>query len=303
MSRAVPNVHCSDVTTAVMAVVSPASTDAGLGPDDLAPSTPPPSLPATGPLAAEALASRRAKVVAPKRGSACLPGRVECTSSLDMVASVQPSGAWVMMPRCAADLSSCDRHDMLPCLPGVSPGGFADGAVTSHLLEALRGIPLAAIERTSGTDPTTPEASEVDSRHIVFSKSQPFDRAATAPWRAVGVRVDCRGLTESAHPTEEWSRPTALRQDKSREVRPGRTVEELKQINHFARGAFRHCTSSLRTSDWKNETKCTSRLATWSTWAAGCSAAPRVFRPFCPGRAPCQTAAMAPHHVYWETVE
>jgi len=199
-----------------------------------------------------------------------------------------------MMPRSTPDLSTRDRHDIPPCFAGAAAGRFPDGAVTSHRLAALRCIPLAAIERASGMNRKRPDASPGDAKHLVFAKSRTVDRAATAFWHTVGVGTDCKDLAGNVHSAEERSRPTALRQDKSRKVRPGRTVEEWKRINHFVRGALWHRTSSLRTSYWKITTTCTSRPTMWSTWAAGCSAAPRVFRPFCPGRAPWQTAMPRP---------
>ena len=123
-----------------------------------------------------------------------------------------------------------------------------------------------------------------------IAKPRRSDCASVAFWRAVGVQADCSRMAGSEHQAEERGRPIALRQDKSREVRPGRAVEELNQINHFARRAFRHRTSSLCTSYWKIETTHTSRTATWSRGPADRSVAPRTFRPFCPGRAPWHTA-------------
>ncbi len=129
-------------------------------------------------------------------------------------------------------------------------------------------------------------------RRTPIAKSRQLDRASMALWRAVGVHVDCGRVAGSAKPTERQPRSTALRQDKSRKVRPGRTVEDRKPINHFARGAFPHRTSSLRTSYWKTETTRTSLAATWRTWPAGRSVAPRTIRPFCPGQALWHSAAM-----------
>jgi hypothetical protein len=285
-----PDLHLGYVTTALPVVASLASSNAGRGADDLAPSTPTRMYRRQGRCAADDLASRRAKVVAPTRRSA--PVSITPSAAPARYARERPTErAWVMMPWSAADFSSRERHDMPSRLAGAAPRGSPDGAVTSHLSTALRYNPLAVIERASGMDHTPPEASRVGLKRIAFAKPRPFDRAATALWQTVGVRADCRDLARNAHQTEEWSRPTAIRQDKSREVRPGRTVEELKQINHFARGALWHRTSALRTSYWKTKTTCTSRAAIWRTWPADNIVALRIFWPFCPGRAAWQTAA------------
>jgi hypothetical protein len=125
-----------------------------------------------------------------------------------------------------------------------------------------------------------------------LAKPRRSDRASVAFRRAVDGRTDCSRSAGSVHPAVERSRSTVLRQDKRRKVRAGRTVEERKQINHLARGAFRHCTSSLRTSYWKIETTCTSQAAHRKTGPVDRSVARRVIRPFCPGQAPWHTATM-----------
>jgi hypothetical protein len=104
-----------------------------------------------------------------------------------------------------------------------------------------------------------------------LAKPRRSDRASVAFRRAVDRRTDCSRSAGSVHPAEERSRPTALRQDKSREVRPGRAVEELNQINHFARAAFRHRTSSLRPISWNAKA---SRTLLWGVVAR------RTLRPF-----------------------
>jgi hypothetical protein len=119
-----------------------------------------------------------------------------------------------------------------------------------------------------------------------------FNRASMTLRRTVGVHVDCRRTAGSSHPAGERSRPTVIRQDKRRTLRPGRTVEEQSQINNFVRGALWHRTSSLRASYWKAETTCTLRASTWCTGTVDRSVAPRTIRPFCPGEALWRSAAM-----------
>jgi hypothetical protein len=82
---------------------------------------------------------------------------------------------------------------------------------------------------------------------------------------------------------------TALRQDKRRELRPGRTAEEENQINHFARGAFRHRTSSFRASSCK--IKITRTLPAATSTTGNRSVAPRAIWPFRQGGAPWQSGA------------
>ncbi len=130
-------------------------------------------------------------------------------------------------------------------------------------------------------------------RCTAIAKSRQLDCASTARRRAAVVRSGGRCPTTSLQAAVAWRRPTALRQDKRREVRGSRTVEEWKRINHFARGAFQPCTSSLRTNHRKTEKTRTSRAEARRTWAAHRSVAPRTFRPFCPGRALWHIAAMA----------
>jgi hypothetical protein len=55
--------------------------------------------------------------------------------------------------------------------------------------------------------------------------------------------------------TDRW-------QDKSREVRPGRSGEERRQIKHFARGATKRDSLSIRATAWNINTTCTSRAST-----------------------------------------
>jgi len=52
------------------------------------------------------------------------------------------------------------------------------------------------------------------------------------------------------HPTDRW-------QDKSREVRRGRTVEERRYIRRFARGAIAHDSLPIRTTPWELAITCT----------------------------------------------
>jgi hypothetical protein len=56
----------------------------------------------------------------------------------------------------------------------------------------------------------------------------------------------------AGHPTDRW-------QDKSREVRRGRAVEEGRHIRRFARGATAHDSLHIRTAIWKCAITCTSR--------------------------------------------
>jgi hypothetical protein len=53
--------------------------------------------------------------------------------------------------------------------------------------------------------------------------------------------------------------PTDLRQDKNREVRCGRSVEERRQIRRFARGAIPHHSLPVRTTPSKTATTRASR--------------------------------------------
>jgi hypothetical protein len=53
--------------------------------------------------------------------------------------------------------------------------------------------------------------------------------------------------------------PTDLRQDKNREVRCGRLVEERRHIRRFARGAIAHNSLPIRTTPWKLAITCTAR--------------------------------------------
>ena len=53
--------------------------------------------------------------------------------------------------------------------------------------------------------------------------------------------------------------PTDLLQDKNREVRRGRSVEERRQIRRFARGAITHHSLPVRTTPSKTATTRTSR--------------------------------------------
>jgi hypothetical protein len=129
-------------------------------------------------------------------------------------------------------------------------------------------------------------------KRTAIAKSRQLDRASVAIWRIGGVHVDCGRAAGSAKPTEERNRPTAVRQDKRREVRTDRTVEDRKPINNFVRGALWHRTSSLRASYWKNETTCTLRASTWCTGTVDRSVAPRTILPFCPGQALWHSAAM-----------
>jgi len=55
-------------------------------------------------------------------------------------------------------------------------------------------------------------------------------------------------------PTDRW-------QDKSREVRPGRSAEERRQISYLARGARSQRSLSIHATPWKIETTCTSRAS------------------------------------------
>ena len=54
------------------------------------------------------------------------------------------------------------------------------------------------------------------------------------------------------HPTDRW-------QDKNREVRRGRTVEERRYIRRFARGAIAHNSLPIDTTPSKTATTRTSR--------------------------------------------
>ncbi len=58
---------------------------------------------------------------------------------------------------------------------------------------------------------------------------------------------------------EAGDHPTDLRQDKNREVRCGRSVEERRQIRRFARGAIPHDSLPIRTTPSKTATTGTSR--------------------------------------------
>jgi hypothetical protein len=51
--------------------------------------------------------------------------------------------------------------------------------------------------------------------------------------------------------------PTDRLQDKSREVRCGRSVEERRYIRRFARGAIAHNSLPIRTTPWKLAITCT----------------------------------------------
>ena len=51
--------------------------------------------------------------------------------------------------------------------------------------------------------------------------------------------------------------PTDRLQDKNREVRRGRTVEERRYIRRFARGAIAHDSLPIRTTPWKLAITCT----------------------------------------------
>ena len=53
--------------------------------------------------------------------------------------------------------------------------------------------------------------------------------------------------------------PTDLRQDKNREVRRGRSVEERRQIRRFARGAITQNSLPIDTTPSKTATTRTSR--------------------------------------------
>jgi hypothetical protein len=53
-------------------------------------------------------------------------------------------------------------------------------------------------------------------------------------------------------PTDRW-------QDKSREVRRGRVVQERRHIRHLVRGAIAHNSLPTRATPWNVTTCCTSR--------------------------------------------
>jgi hypothetical protein len=59
---------------------------------------------------------------------------------------------------------------------------------------------------------------------------------------------------------EAGDHPTDLRQDKSREVRCGRSGEERRQIRRFARGAITHDSLPIGTTPSKTATTRTSRV-------------------------------------------
>jgi hypothetical protein len=79
----------------------------------------------------------------------------------------------------------------------------------------------------------------------------------------MGLSVPLRGISDSVarltvKPGEE-GHPTARWQDKSREARRGRAVEECRHISHLARGATAHHRLPLGTTHWDFATSRTSR--------------------------------------------
>jgi hypothetical protein len=75
---------------------------------------------------------------------------------------------------------------------------------------------------------------------------------------------------EREHTIEETCRtrtlthPIDLRQDKNREVRPGRLVEERRGIRHAARGAIKHDSAPIRAIHWTMKTMRTSCAAPYA---------------------------------------
>jgi hypothetical protein len=73
-----------------------------------------------------------------------------------------------------------------------------------------------------------------------------------------GVRGLSKVVARVAGKQGSGERPTALRQDKNREVRRGRTVEERRPIRDSAQGARKHDSLPIRATRWTFKTMRTS---------------------------------------------
>jgi hypothetical protein len=108
---------------------------------------------------------------------------------------------------------------------------------------------------SSGAASATPTAakSAIDSLFVARLRDESARARFCAPSSSIEFsRTFDRGLGAGSHAIDRW-------QDKSREVRRGRKVEERKRIRHFARGATAHDSLPICSSLCKFSVTCTSR--------------------------------------------